>query len=197
MILKKGVLALVLGLGLLCCSGLDLKGQNLIQNGDFTQGKANWVVWHDASQKALPLQVVPAGQRSGQRYGLRDNHWHFNFVELRSDMALQQRIRTEVGKRYTLVFAVSARPQTPLLQLVVSINGRPWWLRTLGPWSEEPSSFVHYAFSFEAQSETTLIGFDSPALVLEGTAGPLGGVYLTDVHCVPEKEVQLKLNYQY
>jgi hypothetical protein len=173
----------------------QLFAQNLVQNGAFQQGLEGWKVLTAQPDAQFTARYVPRGSKATQEYGLKDNQVETNFVALNGQSSIEQSIATEVGKRYTLVFAVALPSQAKNQQMIVSLNGQPKWTRTLSS-NGEKGSFQHYYFHFEATSPQTVLSFYATPIGGEATSSN-EGLLLSDIICNLEEEVELKLNYQY
>lgn len=160
---------------------------NLIHNGQFTTGTAGWSVL--LTDKDQPIKAQIEHGASYKEYGLADNFVGTNFVELDAQSAIQQTIRTEPGKAYTLKFAFAHRPEAGKKQLIVMADGKVVYTKTINSASEE-GRFTYKEVQFVASSPQTKIGFYAVS-ILEGADDK--GILLTDVWCEPVSEDPVQL----
>ncbi|MGH1334774.1 MAG: DUF642 domain-containing protein [Aureispira sp.] len=150
---------------------------NLIKNGQFTEGTQYWEVL--LVNKDNPIKAHIEHGDSYKEYGLADNFIGTNFVELDQESALQQNITTVPGKRYKLMFAYAHRPEAGKKQFIVMAAGRVVFTKTLDNGALE-GHFSYKEIEFTAKSAQTKIGFH--AATIAGSPDDKG-VLLTDVLC--------------
>lgn len=160
--------------------------KNLIANGQFVEGTKNWNVL--LTDKDHPIKAHIEHGSSYKEYGLADNFIGTNFVELDEKSAIQQVVKTQKGELYTLVFAYAHRPEAGTKQLIVTVDGKAVYTKTIAN-TAKAGAFMYQYISFQAPSDETKIGFYS-ASILGGAEDK--GILLTDILCNVASEVDLK-----
>jgi hypothetical protein len=150
---------------------------NLIQNGQFTNGTASWEVLLE--NKDNPIKAHIEHGNSYKEYGLADNFVGTNFVELDQQSAVQQYIETTPGERYTLIFAYAHRPEAGKKQLIVMAANNVVFTKTLDNGMDE-AQFSYQEVVFTATSNRTKIGFNAVSI---DNSPQDKGILLTDVLC--------------
>lgn len=150
---------------------------NLLKNGQFTQGTEHWEVL--LVNKDNPIKAHIEHGNSYKEYGLADNFVGTNFVELDQQSAVQQKITTVPGKRYKLMFAYAHRPEAGKKQFIVMAAGRVVFTKTLDNGRSE-GHFSYKEVEFTAKENQTKIGFHAAAIA--GSPDDKG-ILLTDVLC--------------
>lgn len=104
-------------------SGPDLQAQNLIKNGDFSQGLANWTVKSD-SPKNTAEALTDAGGKSGKVARITDG-------DEKIGISLIQKIPCESGKTYELTFmskTTSDQKGSPGYAMIQFLDAKGTWL---------------------------------------------------------------------
>ena len=158
---------------------------NLITNGQFIKGTAGWqVLLNDANQ---PIKAHTEQSASYQEYGLADNFIGVNFVELDEKSAIQQKIKTTKGDVHMLSFAYAHRPGAGKKQLIVAVNGKAVYTKTVNN-SDDTRTFQYKSVLFEATNSETRIAFYTVSLGCDEDKG----VLLTDIKCHEPNETDLE-----
>ena len=150
---------------------------NLVENGQFTNGTTGWDIL--LTDKDQPIKAHIEHGASYKEYGLADNFVGTNFVELDAKSAIQQTLTTEPGKRYKLMFAYSHRPDAGQKQLIVIADGAVVHTKTVQS-SQKTGTFTYKEVQFTASAPETKIGFYAVA-ILGGSEEK--GILLTDIWC--------------
>lgn len=150
---------------------------NLIKNGQFTEGTQNWEVL--LVNKENPIKAHIEHGSSYKEYGLADNFVGTNFVELDQQSALQQHIITTPNQRYKLLFAYAHRPEAGKQQLIVMAAGNIVFTKTLDNGTSE-GQFSYKEIEFTAADPRTKISFHAVPLA-EAQADK--GILITDILC--------------
>lgn len=162
----------------LCWASTGLFAQNnLIKNGQFTNGTEGWSVL--LTNKDQPIKAQIEHGDSYKDYGLADNFIGTNFVELDAQSAIQQTIVTEPKQRYKLTYAYAPRPNAGKNQLIVMADGKVIHTKTVQSTSEA-GKFMYKEVEFTATSAATKVGFYAVSIA-DGTEGR--GVLITDIWC--------------
>lgn len=160
---------------------------NLIKNGQFTEGTQHWEVL--LVNKDRPIKAYIEHGSSYKEYGLADNFVGTNFVELDQESALQQYITTTPGATYKLVFAYAHRPDAGKKQLIVMAAGGVVFTKTLDNGTSK-AKFSYKEVEFTAKENRTKIGFY--AVAISGSPKDKG-ILITDIFCekAPENAIDL------
>ncbi|MFK7796803.1 MAG: DUF642 domain-containing protein [Aureispira sp.] len=150
---------------------------NLIQNGQFTNGTTSWEVLLE--DKDTPIKAHIEHGNSYQDYGLADNFVGTNFVELDQQSAVQQYIETTPGERYRLIFAYAHRPEAGKKQLIVMAAANVVFTKTLDNGMDE-AQFSYQEVEFTATTNRTKISFNAVSI---NNSAQDKGILLTDVLC--------------
>lgn len=164
---------------------------NLLQNGNFSKGTESWEVFLTDPKAPIKAHIIERGD-SYEKYGLADNYVGTNFVELDSKSAISQKTATKAGEPHVLVFAYAHRPEAGDKQLIVEINGKAIWTKTVKNTSEA-GTFTYKIIKFVPDSNNTSVALYAVSLGGDGEKG----VLVTDVLINEEPTVDLKLFYEY
>jgi hypothetical protein len=159
---------------------------NLLNNGNFAEGTDNWKIYLTDPNKPIKAQVIEQSD-SYASYGLADNYVGTNFVELDASSAIQQDVETDEGEPYVLVFAYAHRPEAGDKQLIVQINGKAVWTKTIKN-SSENGKFTYKVIKFKGEDKANIAFY---AVSLNGDEEK--GVLISDVLVNKEPEVNLEL----
>lgn len=164
---------------------------NLLQNGNFAKGTENWSIYLSDPTQPIKAKII---EQSGAYniYGLADNYIGTNFVELDAKSAIQQKAAINKDEPHVLIFAYAHRPDAGDKQLIVEINHKPVWTKTIKN-SSENGKFSYKIIKFTPTQDEVLISFY--AVSLNGDEEK--GVLITDVLMNEEPAVNLDLFYEY
>lgn len=173
----------------LCSPSIGLFAQNnLIKNGQFTNGTKGWNIL--LTNKNQPIKAQIEHGDSYKDYGLADNFIGTNFVELDAQSTIQQTIATEPKQRYRLIYAYAPRPDAGKNQLIVMANGKVIHTKTVQS-NSKTGKFTYKEIEFTATSAETKLGFYAVSIA-DGTEDK--GILITDIWCEQISEELLLLN---
>lgn len=163
------------------------QAQNLLVNGNFTQGAEAWAVWAANDAKA---SVQPSNAYA--EFGLADNFIGTNFLALDEEVGIRQTVATTAERTYLVQFAFSHRPNAGDQDLIIEVDGRPAFHQKIAD-SDRNGHFRYRSFTFTAGDAKTEINIYSV---------PIGekkgkGILLSDIQLGAEGTVELKLDYDY
>jgi len=164
---------------------------NLLQNGNFSKGTESWEIFLTDPKSPIKAHIIERGD-SYEKYGLADNYVGTNFVELDSKSAVEQKVSSKASEPHVLIFAYAHRPDAGDKQLIVEINGKAIWTKTVKN-DSEAGTFTYKIIKFVP--ETSKISVALYAVSLNGDGEK--GVLITDVLVNEEPTVDLKLFYEY
>lgn len=164
---------------------LNAFSQNLFQNGKFQDGVNHWLVLLENPNIPIKAQVIEHSEDYGQ-YGLADNYVNTSFVELDALSAVQQEVATTQHDNYVLTFAYAHRPNAGKKQLVVLINQKVAFTKTIDNNSSE-GFFKYENIHFTAPQDNSKISFY--AVSLSGIEDQ--GILLTDISCEKAAEINI------
>ena len=178
---------ILLSLSLFLALGFSAQAQNIVKNGSFKSGLANWKISTD-NQKEIKLGV----STDYASYGLSDSHIGMSFVHLNSQAGLEQPLVTTVGEDYVVGFGFSHLPSAGDKQIIVNVDGKPVYTYTLKQ-NEARGFFQHKSFSFRAQKAETNVRI----YIVSLGGDEKKGILLSDIICDVEAAADLKLYYSY
>ena len=159
--------------------------QNLFQNNKFQDGVTHWLVLLENADIPITAQVIEHSKDYGQ-YGLADNYINTSFVELDAKSAIQQEVPTVKHNNYTLTFAHSHRPNAGKKQLVVLVDQKVVFTKTIDN-NSSVGFFKYETIHFTAFQDNSKISFY--AVSLSGAEDQ--GILLTDVSCEMAAEINI------
>lgn len=163
------------------------QAQNLLVNGNFTQGANAWNVW---AANGAEASVQPSDAYA--KFGLADNFIGTNFLALDEEVGIRQTVATEAERTYLVQFAFSHRPDAGDQELIIEVDDRPVFHQKV-PQSDRSGHFRYRHFTFTAQdAETEVNIYVVPVGENKGK-----GVLLSDIELAEEGTVELKLDYEY
>lgn len=167
-----------------------LCAQNLLKNGQFSEGIKHWkVLLEETAASPIKAHVVKKG---ATEHGLADNYVGTNFVELDAHTAIRQTVKTKEAEEYLLVFAFAHRPNAGDKQLIISIDGKPLYTHKIEN-NAQSGTFQYKHVKYTAIGKQATIEFNVVSLNGDENIG----VLLTDVLFNLEEAVDLKLFYKY
>ena len=188
------LLSTLLFVAFICSLGFSQKKNNmpnLLENGNFAKGTEGWSIY--LSEPNVPIKAKIIEQSGAYNlYGLADNYIGTNFVELDSKSAIQQKSTVNKGEPHVLVFAYAHRPNAGDKQLIVQIDGKAVWTKTIKN-EVGNGKFTYKVIKFVPSNDNTLVSFY--AVSLNGDEDK--GILLTDVLLNEEPVVDLDLFYEY
>ena len=145
-------------------SASSANAENLINNGDFSNGFTSW------QSDGWVLGQTPLGNTYAENYFLRGGI-----------KTLSQQIKLEVGRTYDFSFGLRGGSEIFPSGVTLLVGGQSWILRNVGP--EEQENFNHHSVLYTATQSTndvvfSLDGFgnalrlDNISVTLSETAEP-------------------------